>query len=87
MRPSQDLCQHTPVEHTDHKILRESLQTMSAFIASTHDPQAFRELSGGYNREMVKEGLVVELSEGLRKVRRLFLFHDVLVSAKQKPTR
>lgn len=60
---------------------------MSDFIASTHDPQAFRELSGGYNREMVKEGLVVELSEGLRKVRRLFLFHDVLVSAKQKPTR
>ena len=60
---------------------------MSAFIASTHDPQAFRELSGGYNREMVKEGLVVELSEGIRKVRRLFLFHDVLVSAKQKQTR
>ena len=60
---------------------------MSEFIASTHDPQAFRQLSGGYNREMVKEGLVVELSEGLRKIRRLFLFHDVLVSAKQKPTR
>jgi len=60
---------------------------MSAFIASTHDPQCFRQLSGGYNRELVKEGLVVELSEGIRKVRRLFLFHDVLVSAKQKPIR
>ncbi len=44
------------------------------------------QLSGGYNRELVKQGLVVELSDN-RKVRRLFLFHDVIVSAKQKPTR
>lgn len=45
------------------------------------------QLSGGYNRELVKEGLVVELSDDIRKVRRLFLFHDVLVSSKQKATR
>ena len=60
---------------------------MSAFLVSTHDPEAFGELSGGYNREMVKDGLMVELSEGFRKIRRVFLFHDVLVSAKQKPAR
>ena len=30
---------------------------------------------------------MVELSEGIRKVRRLFLFHDIIVSSKQKPTR
>ena len=30
---------------------------------------------------------MVELSEGIRKVRRIFLFHDVIVSSKQKPTR
>ena len=30
---------------------------------------------------------MVELSEGIRKVRRVFLFHDVVVSSKQKPTR
>ena len=35
----------------------------------------------------MKEGLMVELSEGIRKVRRVFLFHDVVVSSKQKPTR
>ena len=29
---------------------------------------------------------MVELSEGIRKVRRVFLFHDVIVSSKQKPT-
>ena len=30
---------------------------------------------------------MVELSEDIRKVRRVFLFHDVIVSSKQKPTR
>ena len=30
---------------------------------------------------------MVELSEGIRKVRRVFLFHDVIISSKQKPTR
>jgi hypothetical protein len=82
-----DLCQHTPEDHKDYSVLRQSLHVMSAFIASTHDPQSFSKLSGGYNRELVKEGLMVELSEGIRKVRRVFLFHDVIVSSKQKPTR
>jgi hypothetical protein len=60
---------------------------MSDFIASTHDPRAFKQLSGGFNRELVKQELVVELLEGSRKIRRLFLFHDVLVSAKEKSPR
>ncbi|KAL5477962.1 hypothetical protein EMCRGX_G024828 [Ephydatia muelleri] len=79
-----DLCQHTPESHHDFRVLKESFQAMSAFIASTHDPRAFRELSGGFNRELVHEGPVVELVEGQRKIRRLFLFHDILVSAKQR---
>ncbi len=45
------------------------------------------QLSGGFNRELVKDGLVVELSDGIRKIRRVFLFHDVLVCSKQKPSR
>lgn len=82
-----DLCQHTPEDHPDYRILRESLQVMTAFIASTHDPHSFKHLSGGFNRELVKDGLVVEISDGIRKIRRLFLFHDVLVCSKQKPSR
>lgn len=45
------------------------------------------QLSGGFNRELVKQELTVELSDGGRKIRRLFLFHDILVSAKEKGTR
>ena len=56
-------------------------------IAAHSPPLPLFQLSGGFNRELVREGLVVELSDGIRKVRRLFLFHDVLVSAKQKPSR
>lgn len=37
----QDLCQHTPEDHKDYSVLRQSLHAMSAFIASTHDPQSF----------------------------------------------
>ena len=47
----------------------------------------YTQLSGGFNRELVKDGLVVELSDGIRKIRRVFLFHDVLVCSKQKPSR
>ena len=35
----------------------------------------------------MKQELVVELLERSRKIRRLFLFHDVLVSAKEKSPR
>ena len=41
----RDLCQHTPSDHSDYRILRESLKAMSDFIASTHDPTTFREVS------------------------------------------
>ena len=35
---------HTPESHPDYRILKESLHTMSDFIASTHDPQSFRQV-------------------------------------------
>lgn len=41
---TQDLCQHTPEDHTDYQILRQSLKAMSDFIASTNDPSSFREV-------------------------------------------
>jgi breakpoint cluster region protein len=82
-----DLCQHTPEDHNDYRILRESLKAMSDFIASTHDPTSFKELSSSYNRQLLKESLMVELVDGIRKVRSLLLFQDVLVCAKQKRSR
>ena len=42
----QDLCQHTPDDHADYRVLRESLNAMLAFISSTHDPQSFSQVGG-----------------------------------------
>ena len=40
----QDLCQHTPENHPDFSVLKQSLNVMSDFIASTHDPRAFQQV-------------------------------------------
>ena len=40
----QDLCQHTPEAHNDFSVLKQSLNVMSDFIASTHDPRAFQQV-------------------------------------------
>ena len=37
-------------------------------------------------RQLVKDGFLVELSEGSRKLRHVFLFTDVLLCAKLKKT-
>ena len=60
----QDLCQHTPEDHPDYRILRESLQVMTAFIASTHDPQSFkhvRALKAYYPYLYVPEAVLLTL--------------------------
>lgn len=47
----QDLCQHTPDEHPDYSVLKQSFTVMSDFIASTHDPKAFSQV--GFEVEYV----------------------------------
>lgn len=42
--------------------------------------------SGPQTRQLVKDGFLVELSEGSRKLRHVFLFTDVLLCAKLKKT-
>lgn len=42
----KDLCQHTPENHPDFSVLKQSLNVMSDFIASTHDPRAFQQVRG-----------------------------------------
>lgn len=37
-------------------------------------------------RQLIKDGFLVELSEGSRKLRHVFLFTDVLLCAKLKKT-
>lgn len=42
--------------------------------------------SAPQTRQLVKDGFLVELSEGSRKLRHVFLFTDVLLCAKLKKT-
>lgn len=81
-----DLLKHTPTNHADNIPLTEALtmtrnfldefniiQTKSMF--PTHDRA---------QRRLVKNSFIVELSDGHRKLRHLFLFNDVIACAKYK---
>ena len=61
--------------------------SLSLSLSRSHSLALSLQLSGGFNRELVKQELVVELLDGGRKIRRLFLFHDVLICAKEKSAR
>ena len=50
---------HTPESHPDYRILKESLHTMSDFIASTHDPQSFRQVHVWYDNNCMNFTMTV----------------------------
>ncbi|KAK0160341.1 hypothetical protein PV328_007763 [Microctonus aethiopoides] len=81
-----DLLKHIPISHADHVPISEALamtrnfldefniiQTKSMF--PTHDRA---------QRRLVKNSFIVELADGHRKLRHLFLFNDVIACAKYK---
>lgn len=82
----QDLIKYTPHDHPDHKTLTEALHLIQNFLneynlehQNTLYPHQERQ-----QRHLVKNSFIVELHEGARKLRHLFLFNDVLVCAKYK---
>lgn len=81
-----DLLKYTPVSHPDHKTLNEALKMTQNFLdefnmiqTKTMFPSADRA-----QRRLVKNSFIVELSDGHRKLRHLFLFNDVIACAKYK---
>lgn len=82
----QDLIKHTPFEHPDHIALTEALTTFQELVNdynTSHAGELFPHQERP-QRHLVKNSFIVELSEGQRKLRHLFLFNDVLVCAKYK---
>ncbi len=84
-----------PESHPDRAPLREALDAVSRFLSEynvTHAGEMFPGqhggvggvVGGGRQRHLVKNSFVVELADGARKLRHLFLFNDVLVCAKYK---
>ncbi|XP_049791819.1 active breakpoint cluster region-related protein [Schistocerca nitens] len=81
-----DLLRYTPESHPDHKTLTDALKMTQNFLdefnmiqTKTMFPSADRA-----QRRLVKNSFIVELSDGQRKLRHLFLFNDVLACAKYK---
>ncbi|XP_060768253.1 active breakpoint cluster region-related protein isoform X3 [Neoarius graeffei] len=91
-----DLLKHTPKEHPDFGLLQDALRISQNFLSSINeeiDPRrtAVTTPKGEYMyvwqaRQLVKDGFLVEVSEGTRKLRHVFLFTDLLLCAKMKKT-
>uniref|UniRef100_A0A7N6BC11 BCR activator of RhoGEF and GTPase n=1 Tax=Anabas testudineus TaxID=64144 RepID=A0A7N6BC11_ANATE len=84
----QDLLKHTPTSHPDHPLLQDALRISQNFLSSINEEMAPRRQSvtvkKGENRQLLKDSFMVELVEGARKLRHVFLFTDLLLCAKLK---
>uniref|UniRef100_A0A8C5ALJ3 Breakpoint cluster region protein n=1 Tax=Gadus morhua TaxID=8049 RepID=A0A8C5ALJ3_GADMO len=83
-----DLLKHTPASHPDHPLLQDALRISQNFLSSINEESTPRRQSmtvkKGENRQLLKDGFMVELVEGARKLRHVFLFTDLLLCAKLK---
>ncbi|XP_048838483.1 breakpoint cluster region protein-like [Brienomyrus brachyistius] len=83
-----DLLKHTPSSHPDHPLLQDALRISQNFLSSINEEITPRRQSmtvkKGENRQLLKDSFMVELVEGARKLRHMFLFTDLLLCAKLK---
>uniref|UniRef100_A0A8C1H9V5 Uncharacterized protein n=1 Tax=Cyprinus carpio carpio TaxID=630221 RepID=A0A8C1H9V5_CYPCA len=84
----QDLLKHTPSSHPDHPLLQDALRISQNFLSSINEEITPRRQSmtvkKGENRQLLRDQFMVELVEGARKLRHVFLFTDLLLCAKLK---
>ncbi|XP_043470847.1 active breakpoint cluster region-related protein isoform X2 [Leptopilina heterotoma] len=81
-----DLLKHTPSTHADHAPLTEALAMTRKFLDEFNIIQT-KSMFPSHDRaqrRLVKNSFVVELADGHRKLRHLFLFNDVIACAKYK---
>uniref|UniRef100_A0A096MIQ3 BCR activator of RhoGEF and GTPase n=1 Tax=Poecilia formosa TaxID=48698 RepID=A0A096MIQ3_POEFO len=82
-----DLLKHTPTSHPDHPLLQDALRISQNFLSSINEETTSRRQSLAthmQNRQLLKDSFMVELVEGTRKLRHVFLFTDLLLCAKLK---
>uniref|UniRef100_A0A669CJB3 BCR activator of RhoGEF and GTPase n=1 Tax=Oreochromis niloticus TaxID=8128 RepID=A0A669CJB3_ORENI len=81
-----DLLKHTPISHPDHPLLQDALRISQNFLSSINEETTSRRqtFKKGENRQLLKDSFMVELVEGARKLRHVFLFTDLLLCAKLK---
>lgn len=81
-----DLLKHTPTSHADHVPLSEALAMTRNFLDEFNIIQT-KSMFPSHDRaqrRLVKNSFIVELADGHRKLRHLFLFNDVIACAKYK---
>lgn len=84
----QDLIQHTPESHPDFQPLKQAHKITRNFLSEFNVIHT-KSMSSGDDkalRRLVKNSFIVELADGHRKLRHLFLFNDVIACAKYKPS-
>lgn len=83
-----DLLKHTPSNHPDLPLLQDALRISQNFLSSINEEITPRRQSmtvkKGENRQLLRDQFMVELVEGSRKIRHVFLFTDLLLCAKLK---
>nr|XP_008532591.1 PREDICTED: breakpoint cluster region protein [Equus przewalskii] len=83
-----DLLKHTPCSHPDHPLLQDALRISQNFLSSINEEITPRRQSmtvkKGEHRQLLKDSFMVELVEGARKLRHVFLFTDLLLCTKLK---
>ncbi|XP_038588586.1 active breakpoint cluster region-related protein isoform X2 [Micropterus salmoides] len=84
-----DLLKTTPEDHRDYAALQEALRLSRSFLSGINESsQCKREvtLSHGMRRQLMRDGFVVDGSEGERRLRHLFLYTDLLLCTRFKHT-
>ncbi|KAM4575985.1 breakpoint cluster region protein [Odontesthes bonariensis] len=83
-----DLLKHTPCSHPDYLLLQDALRISQNFLSSINEEITPRRQSmtvkKGENRQLLRDRFMVELVEGSRKLRHVFLFTDLLLCTKLK---
>ncbi|TNM93809.1 hypothetical protein fugu_001985 [Takifugu bimaculatus] len=83
----RDVLKTTPAAHVDHASLQEALRLSRSFLAGVNESsQSKREvtLSRRMNHRLMRDGFVVDASEGERYLRHLFLYTDLLLCTRVK---
>ncbi|XP_039153833.1 active breakpoint cluster region-related protein isoform X1 [Drosophila simulans] len=80
-----DLLRETPNAHPDHQPLRQAQKIIQMFLNQFNVVNQRLPIESNRNlRRMVRNSFIVELVDGHRKLRHLFLFNDVIACAKYK---
>ncbi|XP_037026256.1 active breakpoint cluster region-related protein isoform X2 [Bradysia coprophila] len=82
----QDLLNETPQTHPDYLPLKQSQKMIRNFLSEFNFVPTKNMIPSEDKalRRLIKNSFIVELAEGNRKLRHLFLFNDVIACAKYK---